>query len=94
MKRRLSALLLAAMSLSATAVYAEDQVVTLILQDSDCTNCTGMVKKILARIDGVKSVTVKPGERNAVVTFDNSRTNAESLIDVAALAGYPTAIKR
>lgn len=87
-------LLIAAVSLTSSWAYAEDQVVTLTVQDISCGNCTNMVKRVLGRIDGVKNVAIKSEKGEAVVTYDSNRTNAESLIDVAALAGYPTAIKR
>lgn len=86
-------LLVAATNLASVAALAEDQVVTLLVTDISCSNCTSMIKRVLGRIEGVKNITVKADNREAVVTFDNNRTNTESLIDVAALAGYLTQIK-
>jgi len=94
MKHHLSWLLIAASCLATTAVQAEDQVVTLSMQDVSCVNCTNMVKRVLGRIDGVKNVAVKTEKGEAVVTFDSTRTDAASLLDVATLAGYPATIKR
>jgi mercuric ion binding protein len=86
--------LIAAACLFALPGHAEDRVVTLSMQDMTCAACPGSVKRMLGRIDGVKSIAMRPEQQEAVVTYDADKTNPEALIDVATLAGYPATVKR
>jgi mercuric ion binding protein len=74
-------------------VWAATQTVTLFVPGMTCAACPITVKKALTRIDGVESVTVSLEEREAVVRFDDLRTNIEQLTEATANAGYPSNVK-
>jgi mercuric ion binding protein len=76
------------------APLAEERVVTLSVPDMTCPACVTNVKRALSRIDGVHKVEINATALQAVVTFDDSRTNADALVDVTDMAGYAATIKR
>jgi mercuric ion binding protein len=76
------------------APLAEERTVTLSVPDMTCPSCVTGVKRALSRIDGVHKVEMNPTALLAVVTFDDTRTNPEALVDVTGIAGYPANIKR
>ena len=94
MKQLLAVSLIALAGTFTMAAQAEEQVVTLTMQDMNCSACPVLVKRVLARVDGVKSVAMKPENNEAVVIFDSNKTNTDALVDVATFAGYPAAVKR
>ena len=81
-------------SLFAMPLVAEDRLVTLSVPDMTCAACPTNVKRVLVRMDGVKTVEVRVDVREAVVKYDNSKASVEDLIDMVALAGYPATVKR
>jgi mercuric ion binding protein len=44
-------------------------------------------------VDGVSQVGVSYPDREAVVTFDDTRTSVETLIEATTNAGYPSTLK-
>ena len=91
MKKSLA--LAAALSMLASPVWAAIQTVTLAVPGMTCPVCPITVKKALTRVDGVTKAEVNFDKRQAVVTFDDTKTNVETLTKATADAGYPSAVE-
>jgi mercuric ion binding protein len=90
MKRLLASLLLAMLSAS---VFATPKTVTLTVPDMNCPICPITVKKALTKVEGVSAVEVNFDRKEAVVTFDDTKTNVEVLTKATLEAGYPSTVK-
>jgi len=66
------------------------QTVTLSVPGMNCAACPITVKMALNRVDGVSQADVSYPEREAVVTFDDTRTSVEALTEATTNAGYPS----
>lgn len=73
---------------------AQERVVTLSVPDMTCSACAVNVKRALSRVDGVKTIVLSAETLQAVVTFDDAKTNTDALVDVTAMAGYFATVKR
>lgn len=76
-----------------TAAWFTPKTITLAVPGMTCSTCPITVKKALTKVPGVTSVAVSYARLEAVVTFDDSRTNAEALIKATTDAGYPSTVK-
>lgn len=85
----LAALLFAA----AIPAYAAQQTVTLAVPGMSCAACPITVKKALTQVDGVTRAEVDYATRQAVVSFDDAKTNVARLTRATADAGYPSTLK-
>ncbi len=95
MKHRLAVLSLAGL-LSSTVfapAQAETKTVTLSVPGMDCEVCPITVGKALKKVDGVDKVAASLEKKEAVVTFDDARTNVDALRKATANAGYPSTVK-
>ncbi|GAC1536113.1 MAG: mercury resistance system periplasmic binding protein MerP [Ramlibacter sp.] len=88
---RTLALVLAA-GLSSMAMAAV-QTVTLDVPGMTCSSCPVTVKKSLTKVDGVQQVKTSFEKKEAVVTFDDTKTSVEKLSLATANAGYPAKLK-
>ena len=52
------------------------------------------VKRSLTKVNGVTKADVSLEKAEAVVTFDDAKTNVEALLKATAGAGFPSAIKK
>lgn len=75
-------------------VSAGMQTVMLSVPGMNCAACPITVKKALTRIDGVIDVEIRYGPREAVVTFDDTKTSIEALTQATASVGYPSKPKQ
>lgn len=75
------------------AALAAAQTVTLSVPGMSCAACPITVKKALTKVDGVMRAEVDYPTRQAVVTFDDAKTNVVSLTRATADAGYPSTLK-
>lgn len=75
------------------SVFAAPQTVTLEVSGMTCSTCPITVKKALTKVDGVQQAKVSYEKREALVTFDDSKTSAGNLSLATANAGFPSAIK-
>lgn len=91
--KKLTALIALAAALSAPA-WAANRTVTLSVPGMTCAACPITVKKALARVDGVQQVKVSYEKLEAVVTFDDAKTNLDALTQATRNAGYPATVKR
>ena len=92
MKKLLASFALA--TLIATPVWAATQTVTLSVPGMTCAACPITVKTALSKVAGVEKAEVSFEKREAVVTFDEAKTNADALTKATANAGYPSSVKQ
>ncbi|WP_122364531.1 mercury resistance system periplasmic binding protein MerP, partial [Pseudomonas coronafaciens] len=59
-----------------------------------CAACPITVKKALTQVEGVTKTEVSFEKREAIVTFDDAKTNSEALTKATEDAGYPSTIKQ
>jgi mercuric ion binding protein len=59
-----------------------------------CVACPITVKKALSKVAGVEKAEVRPRSKEAVVTFDDAKTNAGHLTKATENAGYPSTVKK
>lgn len=90
MKKRFALFLLAVML--TLPAWAAKKTVTLYVPGMTCPACPITVKKALSRVDGVKNIKVAFEKREAIVTFDDSKASAQTLIQATKNAGYPSSV--
>lgn len=73
-----------------TSAWAASKTVTLSVSGMSCAACPITIKKALTRIDGVTEVEVSFDKKEAVVSFDDTKTNVSALIEATTNAGYPS----
>lgn len=86
----LTTLLLALGGVAAAATRS----VTLSVPGMTCAACPITVKKALNAVAGVSKAEVSYERKEAVVTFDDTKTTVEALIKATTEAGYPSSLKR
>lgn len=74
--------------------WAVTQTVTLSVPGMTCAACPITVKKAISKVDGVSKIDVKFDKREAVVAFDDAKTNVQKLTKATEDAGYPSSVKR
>ena len=87
----LTTLIALAAALSAPA-WAATKTVTLSVPGMTCAACPITVKKALTKVAGVQKIEVSLEKREAIVTFDDAKTNADALTKATANAGYPSSV--
>ena len=75
----------------ASQVTAQTNEVTrsFAVENMTCPACPFTVKKAMARVDGVKSVTVDFDAKTATAVFDPTITTAQEIATASANVGYP-----
>lgn len=91
MKKLFAALALAAV---VAPVWAATQTVKLSVPGMTCSTCPITVKKAISKVEGVSKTDVSFDKRQAVVTFDDAKTNVQKLTKATEDAGYPSSLKR
>ena len=92
MKKPLAAV--AVLSVLVSPAWATDKTVTLSVPGMYCSVCPITVKKALTRVNGVIRVAVDFDKRQAVMTYDDAKTQVEALTKATADAGYPSSVKQ
>ena len=87
--KKLVALLALTVALSAPA-WAATKTVTLSVPSMTCATCPITVKKALQKVDGVIDAKVTWEPKEAMVTFDDAKTNVRALTEATRNAGYPS----
>ncbi|OES24452.1 mercury resistance system periplasmic binding protein MerP [Alteromonas macleodii] len=77
-------------TLASLSAWADPQTVTLLLPTMNCAMCPITVKKALSQVEGVTKAKVSYEDKKAVVTFDDTHTSIEKLIEATTNAGYPS----
>lgn len=93
MKKIIALVFTLAATLSVPA-WAATQTVTLSVPGMTCATCPITVKKALSKVEGVEKIVVSFEKKEAVVTYDDAKTNAEALTKATENAGYPSTVKR
>ena len=78
----------------AAPVWAAPQTVTLSVPGMTCSACPLTVKLALNKTPGVSKTDVSYGKLQAVVSFDDAKTNVQALTKATADAGYPSTAKQ
>ena len=89
-----NAVLIVTLALGSSAALAETKTVTLSVPGMDCEACPITVKKALSRVPGVSQVSASYERKQAVVTYDDSKTTVEALTKATANAGYPSSVRQ
>jgi len=56
--------------------------------------CVVSVKRSLTKVNGVTKADVSLEKAEAVVSFDDAKTNTEALLKATRDAGYPSTLKK
>lgn len=78
----------------AAPAWAGTQTVTLSVPGMTCAACPLTVKQALGKVQGVNKTEVSFEKRQAVVSFDDAKTNVQALTKATADAGYPSTAKQ
>jgi periplasmic mercuric ion binding protein len=78
----------------AEPVLAATKTVTLDVPGMTCAACPITVKTALTKLKGVEKAEVSFPKKEAVVTFDDSKTKIEELTEATKKAGYPSTVKK
>jgi mercuric ion binding protein len=81
-------------ALFSAPVYAATKTVTLSVSNMTCAACPITVKKALSKVEGVGAIDVSYEKKEAVVTYDDAKTNVEALTKATEGAGYPSQLKK
>lgn len=93
MKKFLSCFTVTALLTLSNVVIAAPKTITLNVSGMTCELCPITVKKALQKVSGVSKVDVSFEKKEAIVTFDDSKTKLEALTKAAVNAGYPSTVK-
>ncbi len=72
--------------------WADEQTVTLAVDNLFCATCPYIVKQVLAKLPGVRVVEVSYETKTAVVTFEDSETDFAALTEATGIVGFPSRI--
>jgi mercuric ion binding protein len=81
-----------ALTIISIPVWSASRTVTLSVPTMDCPVCPITVKKALSNVNGVSDATVNFDKRQAIVTFDDTKTNVDALTNATRNAGYPSVL--
>ena len=84
---------LATFAAFASPLWAATQTVTLSVPGMNCATCPITVKKALSKIEGVVEAEVIWEPKEALVTYDDTKTTPAALTKATENAGYPSTIK-
>ncbi len=90
MKKFLAVIALTILSAPARAGI---KTVTLSVPTMHCAVCPITVKKALNKVPGVKLTAVSFDKHEATVTFDDSKTSVDILMNATRDAGYPSTLE-
>ena len=93
MKKLVTVVLATSLIALAGAADAATRTVTLAVKNMTCAVCPITVKKALNSVAGVSNTEVSYEHKEAVVTYDDAKTNVEALIKATTNAGYPASMK-
>ena len=79
--------------LGSGAAFAGEQTVNLGVEGMTCASCPYQVQSALKKVDGVTKIDVSLAEKQAVVTYDDTKTDVASLTKATLDAGFPSKLK-
>lgn len=71
------------------AAFAGERTVTFAVGNMTCASCPYIVKSSMAEVPGVAEVAVSFKAKTATVTFDDAKTNPDTIAAASMNAGYP-----
>ena len=80
-------------ALFSSSALAAVKTVTLSVPGMYCEVCPITVKKALQKVPGVSKVDVSFEKKEAVVVYDDAKSNVEKLKDATFEAGYASEVK-
>lgn len=83
-----------ALAFGSSTALAAVQTVTLSVPDMSCSTCPIQVKKALSKVPGVAGASASLETKEAVVSYDDSKTNVEALMKATADIGFPATVKK
>ncbi len=92
--KKLAAIVVALAATVAVPAWAATQTVTLSVPGMTCAACPITVIKALSKVPGVEKVAVSFEKKQAVVTYDDAKTNVAALSMATQNAGYPSTVKQ
>lgn len=92
--KKLALLFFALAAAFALPAWAAIQTVTLSVPGMTCAACPITVKTALSKVHGVEKVVISFEKKQAVVMYDDARTNVDALTRATANAGYPSTVKK
>lgn len=88
MKKLFAAALVSLLTTLSTSAWVASKTVTLSVPGMTCAACPITIKKALTEVDGVTEAEVSFDKKEAVVTFDDTKTSVSALIGATTNAGY------
>ncbi len=82
--------LLVSIAVLSAPVWAATKTVTLNVPGMTCPACPITIKKALNKVQGVSKVDVNYEKKQAVVTFDDAKTELKALVKATTDAGFPS----
>jgi periplasmic mercuric ion binding protein len=92
MKKLFAAAVVSLLTILCTSAWAASKTVTLSVPGMTCAACPITIKKALTEVDGVTEAEVSFDKKEAVVTFDDTKTDVSTLIEATTDAGYPSRV--
>ncbi len=83
---------IAAVMLTAGAALAGEQTVRLNVENMTCATCPYIVKRSLEDVDGVLEVAVSYEEHQAIIRFDDGKTDTAALTRATTGYGFPSTV--
>ncbi|MDP3744846.1 MAG: mercury resistance system periplasmic binding protein MerP [Methylotenera sp.] len=80
--------------LATTPVLAAMKTIILSVPGMTCSACPITVKKALTKVEGVTKTDVNFRNREATVTFDDTKVNIRTLTKATSDAGYPSTLRK
>ena len=74
--------------------FAAPKTVVLAVPGMTCSACPITVRKALEKVPGVQQVKATYEPKEAVVRFDDAKTDVNALIKATTEAGYPSSVKQ
>jgi periplasmic mercuric ion binding protein len=87
-----AAVVVSLLTILCTSAWAASKTVTLSVPGMTCAACPITIKKALTEVDGVTAAEVSFDKKEAVVTFDDAKTDVSTLIEATTDAGYPSRV--
>ena len=90
MKKLLTVAVVSLLTTLPSSAWAASKTVTLSVPGMTCAACPITIKKALTEVYGVTEAEVSFDKKEAVVTFDDTKTSVSALIGATTNAGYPS----
>lgn len=83
-----------ALAFCSIPALAATKTVTLAVSKMTCAACPITVKIALKKVRGVEKTEVSFEKKEAVVTYDDTKTTIAALLKATKNAGFPSTVKR